>query len=173
MPAVDPPDMDLELGASTEETSRRNEGESETSAAPFLTDGMRTSDKKKKSNTEKKKKQQKDGSIANGSHHLEESSSSPSVREGPTESTPVASLTTSETSSVLFEEEPSSAHAMSQSQVDASLVSFKSDKTEKKQWNLKVDKVKFVNNMFVGTACPNTSDPVLDASPPGPFCHNC
>ena len=30
-----------------------------------------------------------------------------------------------------------------------------------------------VKNAFAGTACPNTSDPILDANPPGPFCFNC
>ena len=30
-----------------------------------------------------------------------------------------------------------------------------------------------LENAFAGTACPNTSDPILDANPPGPFCFDC
>lgn len=31
----------------------------------------------------------------------------------------------------------------------------------------------YAENAFTGTACPNTGDPILDATPPGPFCFNC
>lgn len=40
-------------------------------------------------------------------------------------------------------------------------------------WGLKLNPNVVTADMFVGTNCPNTSDPSFDISPPGPFCHDC
>jgi surface protein len=40
-------------------------------------------------------------------------------------------------------------------------------------WGAKLRKNTDVRDMFTDTACPNKADPVLGASPPGPFCHEC
>jgi surface protein len=38
-------------------------------------------------------------------------------------------------------------------------------------WSWTVNKVTKVTDMFNGTACPNQTDPLLGASPQGPFCY--
>ena len=40
-------------------------------------------------------------------------------------------------------------------------------------WGNDLAKNAIVSRMFANTSCPVTSDPVLSANPPGPFCHLC
>jgi len=40
-------------------------------------------------------------------------------------------------------------------------------------WGDKLDSSASVGNAFSSSGCPNTGDPNLSASPPGPFCYTC
>merc|ERR1711957_559128 len=40
-------------------------------------------------------------------------------------------------------------------------------------WGDKLDLSASVENAFEDSGCPNTGDPNLSASPPGPFCYSC